>query len=636
MKIKFFNSIRVRIILTVILLISIPFGILQVSNFVLVYQKLEDKTVYTTEALSMSIATNMQEFIYGAYYQSLLLSENENIINGTGTGKTMLERVVKQSPYFMLIYIQDMTGQQSIRSEGKLANRADRWWFRKIKEDPQGFVSEAYVSVNEHLLVTSIFLPLFQGEELTGVYGSDLTLKGIQETIGQYWDKDISYLIMDSKGTVLSSSDIQQGDYINYLERTKRTVVLDEQGNYQMDENGQILTQVETIELSETMDTIIKNALNFKTQSFQFQDNQDIIVCSYRPIHLPGNSEDWSVIVFQKQTDYASIFILSLSFVTLILLSIAIIFRQINRQLLLPVFKIQKDMEKIASGSLNVAIDIPKENELGALATNINKMVDSLKLHQQTLDEKERMAALGMLVAGVAHEINTPLGIGVTTSSYMQKINEEFRKSLVEGKLSKQDFINYLETMDESLDLLLYNLERGSNIIQSFKKMAVNQTSEKHEEFNLKNCIQDVVTSLFHEYKNSGHVIEIRCDDSFIIKSYPGAFAQILTNFIMNSLKHAFKQKTHGTMTIEAKTKDNQLILTYQDDGSGMNEELRQNIFTPFFTTSKDDGGSGLGMSIVYNLVTQKLNGKIEVESQVNQGTLFRITLPLEGENSHG
>ena len=105
MKIKFFNSIRVRIILTVILLISIPFGILQVSNLVLVYQKLEDKTVYTTEALSMSIATNMQEFIYGAYYQSLLLSENENIINGTGTGKTMLERVVKQSPYFMLIYI---------------------------------------------------------------------------------------------------------------------------------------------------------------------------------------------------------------------------------------------------------------------------------------------------------------------------------------------------------------------------------------------------------------------------------------------------------------------------------------------------------------------------------------------------
>lgn len=636
MKIKFLNSIRVRIIVTVILLITIPFGILQFSNVILVYQKLKDKTVYTTEALSVSIATNVLEYIRGAYNESLLLSQDLNIINGTQDGKAVLERAVEQFPYFMLLYMQDMSGQQTIRSEGQLSNRADRWWFRKMLETPQGFVSEAYISVNEHLLVTSIFLPLFREDQMVGVYGADLTLTTIQDAIGQYWNDDISFLVLDSKGTVLTSSDVQEGEYINFIERTKRSVLLDENGQYQLDENGQILTQVEKIELSDSMETIIQNALNMKTQSFEFRENQDIIVCSYQPIHLPGNSEDWSVIVFQKQTDYASILILSLSFLALITLCIWITFKQINKQLLSPVLKIQKDMEKIASGSLDVAIDIPKTNELGILASDINRMVTSLKLHQQNMDEKEKMAALGMLVAGVAHEINTPLGIGVTTSSYMQKINEDFRRAMVDGKLSKQDFIDYMETMDESLDLLLYNLERGSNIIQSFKKIAVNQTSEKYDRFSLNTCLQDVVTSLIHEYKNSGHSIEVFCDENLTLKSYPGVFAQIMTNFIMNSLTHAFGQKEHGKMTIRAEVKEKNLILIYQDDGCGLNEEQKQNIFTPFYTTNKEKGGSGLGMSIVYNLVTHKLNGKIEVQSQLNQGVMFIITLLLEGEDKNG
>lgn len=636
MKRYFLNSIRVRIIFTVILLISVPFAILQLSNTVLVYSKLKEKTVYTTEALSVSIATNVNEYISGAYNDSLQMSQNEEVILGTQKGKEILERAANQFPHFTHLYMQDLTGMQTIRSSGVLANRADRWWFHRMIANPVGFVSDAYISVNNNVLVTSIFLPMYQEDKLVGIYGADLTLNAIQDKIGQYWDDDIFYIVMDSKGTVLTSSDIRQGEYINYIERTKRTVILDENGNYVLDEDGQIITNVEKIDLSDSMKTIISSALDRKTQSFQFKENNDIIVCAYQPIELPGSSNDWSVVVFQKQTDYASIVILTILFILLISLCIIITLRQINNQVLSPVIKIQKDMAGIAAGEIEIQIDIPEQNELGALASDINKMVASLRLQQQRLDEREKMASLGTLVAGVAHEINTPLGIGVTTSTYMQKINSECRKSLVEGKFTKQDLLEYMSTMNESLDLLQFNLERGSNIIQSFKKIAVNQTSEKSEVFNVKQYVQDIVTSLIHEYKNTGHHIEVECEEELTIKSYPGAFAQILTNFIMNSLAHAFNEKENGKILITASKQKNNFILVYEDDGCGLDEEQKKLIFTPFYTTNKQQGGSGLGLSIVYNLVTQKLNGKIEVESEKGKGVRFIIVMQLQEDNSNG
>ena len=636
MKHTFLNSIRVRIIVTVIILISAPFAILQMSNIVLVYGKLEEKTVYTTEALAVSIATNVFEYVRGAYNDSLQLSQNKEVVLGTPEGKKILERAVLQFPHFTHLYMQDMTGMQTIRASGELANRADRWWFQKMLKDPTGFVSDAYISVNNNVLVTSIFLPMYVESDLVGIYGADLTLNSIQDQIGQYWDEDISYIVMDSKGTVLTSSDMKQGEYINYIERTKRTVLLDENGNYVLDAEGQIITNVEKIKLSDSMKTIISSALELKTQSFQFRENQDIIACAYQPINLPGTSDDWSVIVFQKQTDYASIVILTVLFLLLILLCIFITFRQINKQILSPVLRIQRDMASLAAGSMDVKIDIPEQNELGELASDINKMVASLKSHQQRLDEQEKMAALGTLVAGVAHEINTPLGIGVTTSTYMQKINHECRQALVEGKFTKQDLLEYMSTMNESLELLQFNLERGSNIIQSFKKIAVNQTSENKEVFYVKQYVQDIITSLVHEYKNTGHTIEIVCDDDLKVTSYPGAIAQILTNFIMNSLTHAFTNIENGKMLIKAFRHNESLILIYEDDGCGLKEEQKSLIFTPFYTTNKQKGGSGLGLSVVYNLVTQKLNGKIEVESEQGKGIKFSITIPLQEDSLNG
>jgi signal transduction histidine kinase len=183
--------------------------------------------------------------------------------------------------------------------------------------------------------------------------------------------------------------------------------------------------------------------------------------------------------------------------------------------------------------------------------------------------------------------------------------------------------------MDESLDLLQTNLERGAYIIQSFKRIAVDQTYETEEEFNVPEYIDSVVVSLTHEYKKSKHTFNIACDQDLNVRSYPGIFAQILTNLIMNSIIHAFDGMENGQIDISAHLEDGRLILRYSDNGCGISSENLPKIFTPFFTTRKGLGGSGLGLNIIHNLIAKKLNGSISVESEVGKGTTFIITIPV-------
>lgn len=633
MKTSFFSSVRVRLIVAIVIMVSIPFAILQIANVFLIYNKLQAKTDYTTEALAHSIATNLEEFMQGVFDSSSLLAQNEAVVTGGQAGQAFLKDAVSRMPYYELIYVQGTDGMQTMRTSGELVNRSDRWWFKKMMQDPSPFVSEAYISVNNNELVSSIFLPIYKSKTMCGVFGADFTLRTIQEAAVPYLNKDISFIILDSKGSVLAGTEYKQGEYVNYIDYTKRTVELDRNGHYRLDSAGNIVTKVEKINVSDTMKRIITGALDQKTASFNFRDsNDDIVVCAYQPIRLPGKSDPWSVIVFQKQTDNLSIVTLMGLFALLIVCCILITLKLINQNILNPVLEIQKSMTKIASGQLDVKLSVPKQNEIGELAGDINKMTDSLRQHQQKIDEDEKMVSLGNLVAGVAHEINTPLGIGVTTSSYMKKVNDDSRMALNEGRFTREDLVNYMETMNESLDLLHYNLDRGSNIIQSFKQIAVDLTYEALEEFNVLQHINNVVVSLTHEYKKSRHSFQINCDENLKIRSYPGAFAQILTNFIMNSILHAFSGREKGHIEISAFIENEMFVLRYSDDGCGISPENLDKIFTPFFTTKKSMGGSGLGLNIVSNLVTKKLNGTIAVESRLGQGTVFTVRIPAGGD----
>jgi signal transduction histidine kinase len=254
--------------------------------------------------------------------------------------------------------------------------------------------------------------------------------------------------------------------------------------------------------------------------------------------------------------------------------------------------------------------------------------LEDLQLTQKQLVESEKMAALGALVAGVAHEINTPVGVSVTANSFLQQKTKEMLNVLEENKLKKSDLTGYLSAANESTQIISNNLKRASELVKGFKQVAVDQTSEVKREFGVKGYLEEIIFSLGPSMKSSHVDAKLEVAEDILITSYPGVFSQIFTNLIINSLTHAFNKEDKGTILIKV-TKTSQLILEYRDNGKGMLPEVKKKIFDPFFTTNRANGGTGLGMHIVYNLVTQTLGGTITCESMHNKGTTFMINLPL-------
>jgi predicted ATPase/signal transduction histidine kinase len=258
----------------------------------------------------------------------------------------------------------------------------------------------------------------------------------------------------------------------------------------------------------------------------------------------------------------------------------------------------------------------------------LSQALDDLKATQKQLVEAEKMAALGGLVAGVAHEINTPVGVGITLASTLVEATQDFKAEIAGGQLKKSVLTSYLETAEDSASLMLTNLQRAGDLIQSFKQVAVDRTNLEQRSIDLKPYLEEIATSLSPQLRQARHTLTVTGDDSIAIVSYPGAIAQLITNLLNNSLLHAYSQGEAGQLQIDIQHSEHSVILTYSDDGCGIPPEHLDKIFDPFFTTARDHGGSGLGLHIVYNLVIQKLGGTLEVESTVGKGTVFAIELP--------
>lgn len=275
------------------------------------------------------------------------------------------------------------------------------------------------------------------------------------------------------------------------------------------------------------------------------------------------------------------------------------------------------------------------EQKVAERTAELSQTLENLKNTQNQLVEAEKMAALGGLVAGVAHEINTPVGVGVTAASLLENKTAAFRQIYQGGQMKRSDLEKYLDTAEQSSAMILRNLHRAAELIQSFKQVAVDQSSEERREFPIKHYLEEILLSLRPQLKRTKHTIDIQGSDDLILNSYPGIFAQIVTNLIMNSLLHAYEPEEAGLLTFAFEQANNRFIFEYSDDGQGIAEENLSKIFDPFFTTKRGQGGSGLGLHIIYNLVTQKLGGAIRCQSQVGQGTKFIISLPLESESTN-
>ncbi len=351
---------------------------------------------------------------------------------------------------------------------------------------------------------------------------------------------------------------------------------------------------------------------------------------------------------------------LAISFFLLLLL--------FERRVMRPLRTLQDDAQRLAQNDLIHSVHILRDDEMGDLASTLEQMRDKLnhyieqirefsatlehkveertealnqanqglmdalthlKTAQDEIQRSERMAALGSLVAGVAHELNTPIGNSITVASTLQDLVRQFKLLMATG-LKRSDLDNYLENTQKAADMLIRNLHNAGELIGSFKQVAVDRTSAKRRQFDLDEVIAEIIITMAPGMKRSTHHIESRIPPRIRLDSYPGPLGQIISNLINNALLHGFEHQIDGTITISATALlGHQVEIIIADNGCGIPDTHQKRIFDPFFTTKLGRGGSGLGLNIVYNLTTHVLGGTIRVESEHERGTRFILVIPF-------
>ncbi|WLI89583.1 GAF domain-containing sensor histidine kinase [Massilia sp. R2A-15] len=252
----------------------------------------------------------------------------------------------------------------------------------------------------------------------------------------------------------------------------------------------------------------------------------------------------------------------------------------------------------------------------------------ALQEAQSELVRQEKLASLGRLVAGVAHEINTPLGICVTATSHLVQELKLTREELAAGAMTQESLESFLDIVDQSLRIMTTNTQRAAALVRSFKQVAVDQSSDDIRNFNLRTYLHEVLLSLQPKLKGRPVKVEIDCPAEILMESFPGAVSQVVTNMVMNSLVHGFEDERPGAITIRAALDDEMVVFDYADDGAGMDADTLAKLFDPFFTTRRGSGGSGLGAHILFNLVTGSLGGTVKVESAPGQGLAYHLRFP--------
>jgi signal transduction histidine kinase len=268
------------------------------------------------------------------------------------------------------------------------------------------------------------------------------------------------------------------------------------------------------------------------------------------------------------------------------------------------------------------------EDEARKAAQETASALDDLRRTQESLLQAERLASLGSLVAGVAHEINTPVGIALTSASVLMEATEKVQQSVEGGNIKKSDITRYLETAGESSRLIMNNAYRAAHLIHSFKQIAVDQVSEARRRFELSDYIHEVVSSLQPKLKKTHIEVAINCPPDIMLDSYPGALAQIITNLTLNCVEHAFDADASGRIAINVRPEGDWVEMQVVDNGKGIPPDMLDKVFDPFVTTRRGQGGTGLGLNIVFNLIAKQFGGSITVSSTLGQGASFVLRIP--------
>jgi len=276
-----------------------------------------------------------------------------------------------------------------------------------------------------------------------------------------------------------------------------------------------------------------------------------------------------------------------------------------------------------------IFLKLPSPSMLEKKNQELQESLNKLKIAQLSLIESEKMASLGGLVAGIAHEINTPIGIAITASSHLSDTTKTLSNQFKLNKVTRENFDHYIEDTTSCAEILNTNLRRSAELVNSFKLVAVDQSNKNLRLYNVKEYTEKILASLKPALKKIDCQITLHCSSKISLWGDPSDLTQIITNLVMNSLTHGFEHVTSGNIGLNFSISDQYLNFTYNDSGSGISAENIEKIFDPFFTTKRGKGSSGLGMNIVYNVVTQSLNGTITCTNRPEGGIEFSLKLPL-------
>ncbi|WP_235956468.1 sensor histidine kinase [Grimontia sedimenti] len=355
-----------------------------------------------------------------------------------------------------------------------------------------------------------------------------------------------------------------------------------------------------------------------------------------------------------------------LIFVTIfatILLTFIVLFFQ--RSLFRPLEKINTTIQALRLGHRNIPFEDIEDNELGRITLSLKnfqvglsrldqlqienanqkealkrdkeqltEMLESLKSAQDKLIETEKLSSLGSLVAGVSHEINTPLGISVTMASTLETEHLSFLEKLKTGEIRREDLDNFESHSADAYSVMNRSLQRASELINSFKQVANDQTSEQLREFELGTLMREIYSTLHHQIKNRPIQFSLHAEDDLVMSSYPGPIGQVFTNLFNNSILHGFDQDGQGEISLTLSREEGRIRWLYRDSGKGLSGEGLKRIFEPFYTTRLGKGGSGMGMHIVYSIVVNMLQGDIKVYN--DNGAVFDISIPASIQQAEG
>ena len=521
-----------------------------------------------------------------------------------------------------------------------------RPWYAPARINPVTQWSQIYIN-NDDIgeLAMSTLTPIFYNKEFHGVVTTDISLNNISQ-----------FLKNDTK---IENGTMYITDRNHKLLMHSGEQVYKEKDGVAGSEEGFVSAlRVENPIIATSMKTIVKH--NYLNQSFLFEAEGKKYF-GYVGVLDKNSKLDYRIMIAIPEDDLLPTLRADqyryVSTATLIVLMSTLLTLWILSYITKPIERVTAAARAISHGNLSVNLSgeplaffetYELLDSFNYMANNLREAFETIKNNEMQLEktvkektielqhayegllEREKLASLGGLVAGVSHEISTPLGVAMSASSYLQGQNNLLYQSISQGQLSREILENYLETTEESVNIVHENLHRAAELLNSFKQISVDQTDSIKTDFLLKEYLESVFFALKHEYKNKAFAYEIQGDENLSLYSYPGAFSQIYTNLIMNSLKHGFipHKKLHVHISFEKS--DEMLTIYYRDNGQGIASEKIKHIFEPFYTTRRSDGGSGLGLNIVYNIVTSTLDGTITCQSDTNQGVLFTIQMPYK------